>query len=195
MTILYLFLSTIALELIYGILFILTIKMPGFRFWPPPSARSWQFFLAWFIVGIVGANGIFLGFLNIDSAFLPAFRTRLPIALMVFCVGSAIGVWASSAFSLRATLGLGNKLVTHGPYRYTRNPQYISDSLNMIGFMILTNSWMVWIIGIFGIGLNILAPFTEEPWLERQFGHEYLEYKRRVPRFIHISKSTHPAKQ
>ena len=144
------------------------------------------------MVGIVGADGFLLGLLNFDSAFLPAFWIRLPIALVVFIFGSAIGFWTYSAFSLRATLGLGDKLITRGPYHYTRNPQYLGDSLNIIGFMILTNSWMVWMIGIFGIGLNIFAPYTEEPWLEQQFGVEYLEYKRKVPRFIPIGKSIRP---
>jgi protein-S-isoprenylcysteine O-methyltransferase Ste14 len=191
MVILYLFLCTIALELIYVVLFILTIKRAGIRFGPPPSARSWQFFLAWFIVGIVGANGILVGFLTFNSAFLPSFWIRFPIALVIFSLGSAIGFWTYPSFGLRATLGLGDKLVTRGPYQYTRNPQYIGDSLNIIGFMILTNSWMVWVIGTLALGLNILAPYTEEPWLEQRFGVEYMEYKQRVPRFIHINKPTH----
>lgn len=50
--------------------------------------------------------------------------------------------------------------------------------------MILTNSWMVGLIGILGVALNLLAPFTEEPWLTERFGDAYLAYKRRVPRFI-----------
>jgi protein-S-isoprenylcysteine O-methyltransferase Ste14 len=195
MTTLYLFLCTIALEFIYVVLFVLTIKLPGFRFWPPPSPRSWQFFLAWFIVGIVEANGIFVGLLDFDSSFLPSFWIRLPIALVVVGFGLVIGVWAFSTFSFRTTLGLGDKLITRGPYQYTRNPQYIGDSLLIIGFMILTNSWMVWVIGVSGIGLNILAPFTEESWLEDRFGVEYLEYKHRVPRFIQIIKSTNTANQ
>jgi protein-S-isoprenylcysteine O-methyltransferase Ste14 len=195
MTTLTIFLSTIALELLYVVLFILTIKIPGFRFWPPPSPRSWQFFLAWFIVGIVGAFGVFVGLLNFNSAFLPSFWIRFPIALVFFACGSLIGGWALSTFNFRTTLGLTDKLITRGPYRYSRNPQYIGDSLNILGFMIITNSWMVWVIGVFGIGLNILAPFTEEPWLEERFGAEYLEYKRRVPRFIRISKSTGPVDQ
>ena len=51
-------------------------------------------------------------------------------------------------------------------------------------YMILTNSWMVWIIGTLGVILNVIAPFTEEPWLEERYGDRYLEYKRSVPRFV-----------
>jgi protein-S-isoprenylcysteine O-methyltransferase Ste14 len=43
---------------------------------------------------------------------------------------------------------------------------------------------MVGVIGFLGVVLNVLAPFTEEPWLEQRFGEAYLNYKRQVPRFI-----------
>jgi hypothetical protein len=179
-----LFLMAVFLELIYVLLFMLTIKLPHFRFWPPPSAISWQFFLAWLMVGVVGLCGIWLGFLDMDSGFLPDLRFRLPVAGIFFVIGNSLGGWGNLALGFRATLGLGNKLVLKGPYRYTRNPQYIGDSLIIGGFMLLMNSWMVWVIGILALLLNYLAPFTEEPWLETLYGESYREYKHQVPRFV-----------
>lgn len=179
-----LFWATLALELIYLALFILTIKLPNFRFWPPPRPRSWQFFTAWFIASIVVANGLFLGLLDFDSLILPHLKQRLPFAIGFIVLGSAIGGWAWSTFGLSNTIGVAYKLITRGPYQYSRNPQYIADSLGAIGYMIFTNSWMVWIVGWLGILLNYLAPYTEESWLEERYGEEYRQYKRRVPRFV-----------
>ncbi len=179
-----LFFSAVVFELVYILLFVLTIKLPRFRFWPPPRALSWQFFLAWIMAGVVVVNAVFLGLLDFDFSSPSGLRVRVATAMVFFVVGSAIGTWASLVFGLKSVLGLGDKLIVAGPYRYTRNPQYIGDSLNAIGYMILVNSWMVWIIGALGVCLNILAPFTEEPWLAERFGDSYLEYKRRVPRFI-----------
>jgi protein-S-isoprenylcysteine O-methyltransferase Ste14 len=179
-----LFMIAVCLELIYILLFILTIRQPGFRFWPPPKAFSWQFFLAWLMAGVVGAFCLFLGMLDYNSGFLPHILLRLPFALVFSLAGTGIGCWGATVFNLRSTLGLGKRLVTRGPYQFTRNPQYLCDSLNALGFMILANSWMVWVIGILGIILNLLAPLTEEPWLEAHFGDEYRVYKRRVPRFF-----------
>ena len=105
-----------------------------------------------------------------------------------------VGVWASMSFPFRATIGLGDKLITRGPYRYSRNPQYIGDSLNIAGYILLMNSWMVGIIGILGVVLNLLAPFTEEPWLEDRFGDDYRDYKRRVPRFLGCRTKSDAAK-
>jgi len=178
-----LFAAAILLELLYIALFIITVKVPNFKFWPPPSARSWQFFSAWIIASLVAVFFLFLGLLDFDSAILHHW-IRFPISLVLFVMSSIVGTWAYSSLGLWATLGLGKRLITKGPYRYTRNPQYLADMLNIFVYMLFTNSWMVWLTGVLGVSLNLLAPFTEEPWLEEQFGVEYMEYKSRVPRFL-----------
>lgn len=175
---------TVILELIYVVLFVLTIKLPSFRFWPPPKARSWQFFFSWLVASLVMVNFLFIGLLDFDSFVLSPLMQRLPLAIIIFVMGSLIGGWAFFVFGLKNTIGVDDKLVTGGPYRFTRNPQYIGDSLNIIGYMVLTNSEMIWIIGVLGVILNLLAPYTEEPWLEERYGERYRVYKRRVPRFI-----------
>jgi protein-S-isoprenylcysteine O-methyltransferase Ste14 len=183
-----LFAIALVFEFVYLLMFALTIRSRDFRFWPPPSQRSWQFFVAWFLAAIVAVNFLFLGLLDFNSAWLPDFWPRFPVAVILFIIASAIGTWAHAVFPFRATLGLGDRLVTTGPYRYSRNPQYLSDSLSILGYMVLTNSRMVWVVGALGMILNILAPFTEEPWLEKRFGDEYREYRARVPRFIRLAK-------
>lgn len=183
-----LFSIALVFELMYILLFALTIRGHGFRFWPPPSHRSWQFFVAWTLAFFVVVSFLFLGVLDFDSFWLPAFWVRFYVAMPLFIIASVMGIWVYLVFPLRTTIGLGNRLITTGPYRYTRNPQYLGDSLSILVFMLLTNSWMVWVIGVLGVLLNILAPFTEEPWLEERFGEEYRQYKTRVPRFICFGK-------
>jgi protein-S-isoprenylcysteine O-methyltransferase Ste14 len=178
-----LFFGSLLIELVYLLLFFLTIRKPGFRFWPPPSPRSWQFFTAWILASLVFVGFLFIGLLDFNSAPLYTW-VRFPIGILMHLVAAILGSWAYAAFGLRATIGLGEELVTTGPYQYSRNPQYLGDMLHILGFMVLTNSWMTWIIGALGIMLNILAPFTEEPWLEEKFGDRYLAYMASVPRFL-----------
>ncbi len=190
-----LFATALVFELIYLLMFAITLRGHSFRFWPPPSPQSWQFFASWSIALIVAVDFLFLGLLDFDSSWLPHFWLRLPVALIMFLPASAVGMWIYAVFPYRATMGLGNRLITNGPYHYSRNPQYLCDSLGILGYMVLTNSWMVWVLGTLGVILNLLAPFTEELWLEERFGDEYLEYRARVPRFIRLGKTgtRHPA--
>jgi protein-S-isoprenylcysteine O-methyltransferase Ste14 len=185
-----LFILAVSLEIFYLIMFILTIRVPRFRFWPPPSPRSWQFLISWFLAGIVAVIFLLLGLLDFNS-FIFRNWLRIPISLLLFIISFIFGTWASFTLGLRTTIGLGDKLITNGPYKYSRNPQYIVDSINIFAYMVLTNSWMVCVIGSLGVLLNLLAPFTEEPWLEEKFGLEYLEYKQRVPRFLSNFKNDH----
>ena len=180
----WMFWTAVFLELIYLALFLWTIRSETFRFWPPPSARSWQFFTAWIVAALVFVLYFLLGLFDFNSFVLPSFWNRLPIALIILIIGAAIGSWASLSFPFRTTLGLGEQLITKGPYRYSRNPQYLGDILLIFGFFVLTNSCMVGVTGLLGILLNLMAPFTEESWLEERFGEEYRCYKQLVPRFI-----------
>jgi len=79
-----------------------------------------------------------------------------------------------------------HKLVTTGPYVYIRNPMLTGLFILLFGFGFLFRSVsLVFIFTPLFILLNILElKMIEEPELERRFGKEYLEYKKRVPMFI-----------
>jgi protein-S-isoprenylcysteine O-methyltransferase Ste14 len=77
------------------------------------------------------------------------------------------------------------RIVSHGLYRFTRNPMYIGFALWTLGIAILCNS--IWGLLAAPIGLILvdrLVVVREERYLERKFGDEYLSYKRRVRRWI-----------
>jgi len=178
-----LFLPSIAIELVYITLFLRTIRHPPFRFWPPSGSRSWQFFTAWILAALVFVGFFFVGLLDFNSGPLHTWL-RFPLGFLCHLVGAIIGSWANAILGFRATLGLGDRLVTRGPYRFSRNPQYIGDMLHILGYMLITNAWMAWLIGALGILLNLLAPHTEESWLLEKFGPAYADYCHRVPRFL-----------
>ena len=70
-----------------------------------------------------------------------------------------------------------------GPYRFTRNPQYLGDIVFFIGVGVIANSVFLWIAHLLLALVFVVAPLTEEPWLEEQYGDAYREYRKRVPRF------------
>ena len=178
------FMTILFLEILVMISIIISIITPNRRFWPPPSRNSWQFYFYWagFYYGIIVF--IILGILNWNSSStLPLLRFISGLPLMI--AGLFIFMWGVSTLKLNRTFGLkGNKIISNGPYKFTRNPQYLGLFIFISGFMILTWSILVLITGILGIILFILFPFSEEPWLRQQFGKYYIDYCNKVRRFI-----------
>jgi protein-S-isoprenylcysteine O-methyltransferase Ste14 len=82
---------------------------------------------------------------------------------------------------LRAT----RALVTTGPYRYSRNPDYLGQAGIFIGAAIVSNR--LWPVLVLPAVLSIVRWTVierEEQYLARLFGDAYREYARRVPRWI-----------
>jgi protein-S-isoprenylcysteine O-methyltransferase Ste14 len=76
-------------------------------------------------------------------------------------------------------------IVTDGPYRRTRNPAYLGMALTYAGIAIASNALWVLVplpIAIAIIDRGVIA--REERYLERKFGTPYVDYKRRVRRWI-----------
>ena len=77
------------------------------------------------------------------------------------------------------------RLVTDGPFRYSRNPAYVSFTMIYAGLSGLKNSlWPVLLLPIVLIYIQHRVIGAEERYLERRFGDEYLRYKSRVRRWI-----------
>ena len=76
-------------------------------------------------------------------------------------------------------------LISGGPYRFSRNPSYVSLSLLYVGVGIAADS--IWILGLLAPTLTVMhygVILREERYLENKFGEEYLRYKRAVRRWI-----------
>lgn len=77
------------------------------------------------------------------------------------------------------------KLVNHGPFAWSRNPLYVGNFLIWIG--VITLSGVLWFIPVatllFAVEYFYIVRY-EEGVLETIFGNEYLEYKKRTPRWI-----------
>lgn len=78
-----------------------------------------------------------------------------------------------------------SKIITSGLYKYSRNPIYLISCAGPIslGFIFLT----YWAMFAF-IPALIVVYFTavkkEEQYLEKKFGQEYLDYKKKVRRWL-----------
>ena len=76
-------------------------------------------------------------------------------------------------------------IVDAGPYRFSRNPMYLSYIVGFFGLGLLANSWPMLLLTpvfVYFISVGIIVP--EEKYLERVFGDDYLKYKSSCRRWI-----------
>jgi len=78
-----------------------------------------------------------------------------------------------------------SSLTQDGPFRYSRNPGYLSLTMLYAGIAIRRSA--LWAILLLPLVLWVIQREVierEERYLERTFGEEYLDYKRRVRRWV-----------
>ena len=76
-------------------------------------------------------------------------------------------------------------LVTHGPFRFSRNPIYLGFLLIYGGCGLLLNSlWIVLLAAGVVAGLTQAIIVRDEHLLEKRFGDEYRTYRARVRRWL-----------
>ena len=77
------------------------------------------------------------------------------------------------------------KLITHGLFKYSRNPIYVGGLIFFIGVIILLTDYLTILFLIFIFtGLEILVRYHEEPHLRKMHGKAYENYCNEVSRFI-----------
>ena len=76
-------------------------------------------------------------------------------------------------------------IVQSGPFRYSRNPLYLSLTLLYVGIALLVDSLWPFLLLPFLIGVMIKGVIArEERYLEAKFGEEYRAYAARVRRWL-----------
>jgi hypothetical protein len=99
-------------------------------------------------------------------------------------------VWCIALFVLRgrgtpAIFDAPRIFVAVGPYRYVRNPMYLSAIAIFCGFGLYVRSLAVLIFAAaWFLLIHTFVLFIEEPGLRRRFGRTYTDYCQRVPRWV-----------
>jgi protein-S-isoprenylcysteine O-methyltransferase Ste14 len=115
---------------------------------------------------------------------------RWILGAVFFLAGLALNVFCGFVTRKRAgtdpiPFNPSTRIVSHGPYRFSRNPMYIGFALCTLGIAVLVDSaWMLLAVPIGLVLIDRLVITREERYLERKFGEEYLSYKRQVRRWI-----------
>ena len=114
----------------------------------------------------------------------------LALAIVLLVLGWLICTWAALAFLRnRGTPVPFNpppKLITTGLYRYIRNPMLLGLFIFLIGLGFLLGSLsLILVFTPIFVFINVLyLKAIEEKEMEKKFGNQYLEYKKKVPMWI-----------
>src|SRR3989440_4441180 len=133
------------------------------------------------------AVGLLLN-LKFPMRFLPR---KVAAILGVTLIGASVGL-VSQAYQRMRRAGTNvdpyepaTVLVTEGPFKFTRNPLYLSVTLFYAGVATLVNAlWAMLLLPIVLFVVNREVIEREERYLERKFGEQYMKYKGRVRRWI-----------
>ena len=111
------------------------------------------------------------------------------ISILLFVVSGPLAITAVRAFSRAKTTYFfsepASAIVTDGPYRFSRNPGYVSLTLLYLGIGFLVNSlWMLIMVVPAVIVIHFGVIKREERYLEAKFGEEYREYETTVRRWV-----------
>ena len=127
------------------------------------------------------------------QAALPAVKlrspARVPLGAGLIATGLAFSGTFLASFARAKTPVEPWKptkaIVTTGPYKVTRNPAYLGMALTYAGISLVAGAtwpFATLMPTLAVIDRGVIA--REERYLDREFGEEYLAYKRRVRRWI-----------
>lgn len=111
------------------------------------------------------------------------------VGTIVLCLGFAVMTWGWALFRTRKATICPTEpttvLVFDGPYRFSRNPMYLGISLILLGIAFCVGPAPFYLVPLaFFITINATFVPYEEKKLESAFGQEYLDYKKRVRRWL-----------
>lgn len=106
---------------------------------------------------------------------------------------SIIGVviFVTSVLTMRDSWRAGvskedkTELVTEGIYQISRNPAFLGFDLVYIGILIIFFNWILCVVSAFAMLMfHLQITNVEEEFLFATFGDTYLEYKKKVNRYL-----------
>jgi len=113
--------------------------------------------------------------------------TTQAIALLLSAIGFGIVVFGFIYLGKSVSVGLPKvrtELKTSGIYHITRNPLYLGAFLICIGSCLYSIHVVNFLFCIAGIGIHHWIITKEEKFLEERFGEQWIEYKKKTPRYL-----------
>ncbi|MDP2898656.1 MAG: isoprenylcysteine carboxylmethyltransferase family protein [bacterium] len=139
----------------------------------------------YFLVCLVCEIGLHFAFPIRKIVAFPYSLVGIPLIIL----GGGLNVWADALFKKHGTTVKPHEsptaLVTSGPFRLSRHPMYLGMLAILLGDAVLLGSVVTFVFPIvFVILMEAIFIPLEERDLEEIFGERYLDYWKKVRRWI-----------
>lgn len=128
---------------------------------------------------------------SVSPSLVAPFAALTVVALVLFAVGVWLIVAARIAFSRHETTfspvapGGARELVTHGPYRFSRNPMYAGTLLILLSAAVLLGNPLSAVVAFaYAAYVGRFQIRPEERVMRERFGQAYDAYAVRVRRWV-----------
>jgi len=154
------------------------LSNPGVRF-PPPFI---------FIIGLLAGWGLDRYVVALPLTY-PSRETLLAVGVSLVAIGVLLAACGIITFRIARTSVIphhsASRLVTAGPYRFTRNPMYTGLLVAYVGATALLHT--LWPLVLLPFVIIVMIRFViqrEERYLSDAFGADYTAYCSRVRRWL-----------
>lgn len=124
------------------------------------------------------------------------------LGLVLIVLGGALVLETTARFALQGRgtpvpFAPPERFVAQGSYRLVRNPMYVGVLALIVGQALLLGREILFVwAALAAILFQLFVVLHEEPELQKRFGPEYDDYRRRTGRWLpRLSRSTSPVRR
>jgi protein-S-isoprenylcysteine O-methyltransferase Ste14 len=179
--------SVLILRWVAAVVLLLELPVPFYWFILYPNSNYWRTRLAllsWPMIAILLAvfrNQIFV---TAFPRYWEMFAGMAAILLEFWLIVQAKRALGLSRLVGKTEMDGGDEIESGGIYARMRHPRYGGMIVAVVGAGLLSATTTLWIVLAIWTLLVLAAVLLEERDLERRFGTAYLDYCRRMPRFV-----------
>jgi protein-S-isoprenylcysteine O-methyltransferase Ste14 len=159
------------------VIYVIGFWAPWLRFGPSAEANPTRLW-SWLPVELA-RSGVF----SVQIAYLAI----TIVAVILAMLGAGFRFWGTAYLGRTVVFDKAmhaGEVVAAGPYRHVRNPLYLGSMLTAVAVSILmpASGALFFLVALFGFVIRLAG--GEEAFLKAKIGDAYVEYCKRVPRWL-----------
>lgn len=152
-----------------------------------PSKCQGVVFEKWTVYPLVIFHVLIYIFSIIEHFLLTGMSNQLVIILgaILFICSFLLRKWSIKVLgeyeSCHIEIRPLHKIIRHGPYKYSKNPRYIANVIEVLSVTLIANAYSTFIFALMTyLPFTIYRAIRENKIMTREIGEDYIKYKHKV---------------